>query len=386
MLRPKADTAWNLHLATEHLGLGRFVLHSSCAGTLGSPGQATAAATAAFLDALAARRHARGLAASSLAWGVPGSELAPVTSAQIQALLDAAVADGRPLLLLAALDKTAIRASVNAGTLPLILAQLAPTLACARRPAAVRKPIPSPANWPRCRRTCVTAACSTSSRRTSLPSSATPAATTSTRSSRSKTSASTPSPPSNSATGSPPQPDSDYPPPSSSTTPARRHWPPTSTSRPLARFRPPHGCLPRVVRAVDDEPIAIIGMACRFPGGVTTPAQMWQLVADGTDAISAFPGNRGWDLEALDDPDPAHPGTSYTRHGGFLHDAAAFDSAFFGISAREALAMDPQQRFLLEVSWETLERAGIDPAALRGSPTGVFTGVIYHGYDSAGRP
>jgi acyl transferase domain-containing protein len=137
------------------------------------------------------------------------------------------------------------------------------------------------------------------------------------------------------------------------------------------------------LRGAASEPIAIVGMACRYPGGADSPERLWELLAEGRDAITPFPSDRGWDVDALHDPEPGKPGKTITREGGFLHDAAYFDADLFGISPREALGTDPQQRILLETAWEALENARIDPRSLKATRTGVYAGVMYHDYDGA---
>ncbi|KAB1145065.1 polyketide synthase [Streptomyces luteolifulvus] len=138
----------------------------------------------------------------------------------------------------------------------------------------------------------------------------------------------------------------------------------------------------RLLRAAA-EPVAIIGMACRYPGGADSPEEFWRLLAEGRDAVTAFPADRGWDVGGLYDPEPGRPGRTVTQEGAFLHDAAEFDADLFGMSPREARDVDPQQRVVLETAWEALEHARIDPLSLKGSPTGVYVGVMYHDYDGA---
>ncbi|MFE0175569.1 SDR family NAD(P)-dependent oxidoreductase [Streptomyces sp. NPDC059002] len=400
VMAPKAAAAWNLHRATQGLDLAAFVLFSSVAGTLGNAGQANYAAANTFLDALAQHRHATGLPATSVAWGLWAESsgmtghlddadlarvsrlgLAPITTDQGLALLDTALAAPSPVLVATRLDLTVLRGKAADGELPALFRGLVRTRA--RRAAA------SPARgggspWaerlialPEAERYNAALELVRSAVATTLGH-ATPAAIEADRAFKDlgfdslmavelrNTLAS--------LTGR-----------RLSATLVFDHPSPAALARHLVE-ETVGSAAPQaaVVVSADtaDDPIAIVSMACRYPGGVRRPEDLWRVVAEGVDAVGEFPEDRGWDVESLYDPESGREGTSLTRHGGFLYDAAEFDAEFFGISPREALATDPQQRLLLETAWEAFERAGIDAAGLRGSRTGVFAGVMYNDYGS----
>jgi acyl transferase domain-containing protein/D-arabinose 1-dehydrogenase-like Zn-dependent alcohol dehydrogenase/acyl carrier protein len=391
VLAPKVDAALNLHELTEQMDLREFVLFSSIASSMGSPGQSNYAAANAFLDALAAHRRAQGLPGVSLSWGawdqaagmtgtLSDSDRArferigivPLSQQQGLELFDLARGVDAALLLPVSLQMTVLRAQAKAGVLPGILRGLVR--------ASIRQS--SDAGGSLARRL----AASPDSEREGIVAeligdhiagvlghSSSDAidperafkdlgfdslAAVELRNRLGK------------ATGLrlPSTLVFDHPTPRAVTkyVLASVGGMKAGTHRELtvARRSP----------AQSDEPIAIVGMSCRYPGGVISPEGLWDLVARGVDGIGEFPDNRGWRLESLFDPDPDSPGTSYTRHGGFLYDVGEFDAEFFGISPREALAMDPQQRLALEGAWEAFEDAGIDPASLVGSRTGVFAG------------
>ncbi|MEY9893882.1 acyl transferase domain-containing protein/acyl carrier protein [Catenulispora sp. MAP5-51] len=374
--RPKAVGARNLHELTCHLDLRAFILFSSAASLVDGAGQGNYAAANAYLDGLAAERAAAGLPATSIAWGAWSGEqgmaarldavtrhrvarqgLTPLTPEAGLAALDAALVSGLSSVVPLTVDRAALRA--RADGVPALLRELVPA------------PAPSPSS-------------------TAVP--ALPALLDLVRSLIAGVLGHE-----DAAAISPGRPftdlgfDSlaavdlrnvlqkrlgltlpstlvfDYPNPRS----LADYLGQQLSAAPVAETAP-------TAPARTDEPIAIVGMACRFPGGVGSPEDLWTLLADGVDAVGPFPTDRGWDLAALHDPDRVVPGTSYANEGGFLYDAAEFDAGFFDISPREARAMDPQQRLLLEASWEALERAGIDPHTLCGSRTGVFAGVMYH--------
>ncbi|WP_141753707.1 type I polyketide synthase, partial [Streptomyces luteocolor] len=396
VLRPKADAAWHLHELTKDLGLTAFVLFSSAAGTLDGAGQSGYAAANAFLDGLAAHRAALGLPALSLAWGfweqrtgltahlddadvarMARSGVRPIPTDEGLALLDAALGADEPLLLPVGLDLAVLR---RAADVPHLLRALVP--APARRTAATATgstsfadrlaalaPAERDAALMELVRTHVAAVLGHGADMVLDPR----------RAFREAGFDSLTAVELRNRLGNavdlrlPATLVFDYPDANALVGHLKRE---------LVGPDAPDAPVVDAPVADQDEPVAIVAMSCRYPGGVTSPEELWTLLAEGRDGIDAFPADRGWDLASLYDPEPGKAGHTYTREGGFLYDAAEFDGDFFGIGPREALAMDPQQRLLLEASWEALERAGIDPHAVRGSRTGVFTGVMYHDYGS----
>ncbi|ONI87638.1 polyketide synthase [Saccharothrix sp. ALI-22-I] len=389
VLTPKVDAARLLHELTKDLPLAAFVLFSSISGVIGTAGQANYAAANTYLDALAAHRRSLGLPATSLAWGLwdgttgMGGALTeadvarwarlgvvPLTPARGTALFDAALGTDEALLVPARLDLAALRADPPAVARDLVPARpgraARPESSWARRIAALPE-AERPDVVLDLVRTLGAAAVGHSDAAGIDPAKAFREQGFDSLAGvelRNRLIA---------ATGVRLSATVVFDHPSPAALAAHVHRQVSGADRPTAGAT-------AEVRA--DEPIAVVGMACRYPGDVRSPEDLWRLVADGVDGITGFPTNRGWDLDGLYDPDPGHTGTSYARHGGFLHDADLFDREFFGMSPRDATATDPQQRMLLETAWETFESAAIDPATLRGSRTGVFAGVMYDDYAS----
>nr|WP_245997421.1 type I polyketide synthase [Streptomyces armeniacus] len=395
VLRPKVDAAQVLHEATRHLDLSAFVLFSSMAGTLGGPGQGSYAAANAYLDALAERRRADGLPATSLAWGAwAGGGL--VNERLAESLRHLGVPPMDPALAI-----SAMQTALDHGDTFLVVADVDWRVAAVRVAAALRE-LPEAQQEQ-----------SDAHKENDAPDDAAPLV---------RQLAGMGAPERRGAlleivrTQAAAVLGYDRP----DAVPESRAFrdlgfesltavelrnrlgeatglrlPVTTafdhpTASALSSFLHDElfadgdqsGATAAPAVPVDQDPVVIVGMGCRFPGGVRSPEDLWRLVADGTDAIGPFPENRGWDIDGLYDPDPDKPGTFYARDGGFLYEADHFDPAFFGISPREALAIDPQQRLLLETAWEAFERAGIDPVSVRGTQSGVFVGSNYNDYGS----
>ncbi|WP_262418771.1 type I polyketide synthase [Streptomyces sp. SP2-10] len=402
VLRPKADAALLLDELTRDADLAAFVLFSSTAGVLGGPGQANYAAANVLLDALAAHRRAAGLPAVSLAWGpwedsgsmlgglgevdlrrLGRTGLVPLTDEEGLDLFDAALAAGRPAVVPAKVDGELLRRAVD--ELPLLLRGLTrtPVRRAAReaaRPAATaalrnRLVGVSEAEGEQLLLDLVRQHAATVLGHTD---GATVAADRTFKELgfdsltavelRNRLSG---------AAGT-----------QLSATLVFDHPTPVVLARHLRAellgAAPGGEPVPAAAPApaADDDPVVIVSMSCRYPGGIATPEDLWRLVTDETDVVLPFPADRGWDVDGIYDPDGTRPGTTYVRVGGFLDDAARFDAQLFGIGPREALAMDPQQRLLLETSWEVLERAGVDPLSLKGHQVGVFIGAAAQGYPS----
>ncbi|HWI96729.1 MAG TPA: SDR family NAD(P)-dependent oxidoreductase, partial [Solirubrobacterales bacterium] len=390
---PKANAAWHLHELTKGADLSAFVLFSSLAGILGGPGQGNYAAANSFLDALAIQRQGEGLPTKSIAWGLwesgMGAKLGAADLTRLRRsgiellsnergleLFDQALTAETSLALAVPLDRAALRARAAAGILPSIMRGI--VRAPARRRQAVGSSLAtklaaaSEAEHEslvlELVRAEVAAVLGHSSANAIDPGRALNDLGFDSLAAvelRNRLGAST-------GLQLAPTIVFDYPNATALAGYLLAEVSASGDSREVA-----------VRSQASDEPIAIVGMSCRYPGGIDSPDGLWRLVSAGVDAVSEFPTDRGWDLQRLYNPDPEHLGTSYTREGGFLAAAGDFDAEFFGIAPREAAASDPQQRLLLEAVWETLEDAGIDPGALRGSQTGVFAGVMYHDYGSA---
>jgi acyl transferase domain-containing protein/D-arabinose 1-dehydrogenase-like Zn-dependent alcohol dehydrogenase len=401
VLAPKVDAAWHLHELTRHLDLRAFVLFSSTSGTVGGPGQGNYAAANVFLDGLAAYRLAQGLPAVSMAWGwweqesemtghLRGIDLARIrrvgfeafSSAEGLALFDAALGAGEALTLPVRLNAVALNAAARSGMLPPLMRGLARTPARRASQADPRSLVGASlagrlqgVSGEERRRFVLGVVRGEVAAVLGYDS---PEAIDVRRAFkelgfdsllavelRNRLQATT-------GLRLPATLVFDYPNPEAlaahllSEVEGVR----VESASPAAR------------NAQLDEPIAIVGMSCRYPGGVRSPDELWGLLAEGVDAVAPFPTDRDWDLDTLYHPDPDHPGTSYVREGGFVHGIADFDAEFFGISPREASSMDPQQRLLLEASWEAFERAGIAPSSLRGSQTAVFAGTTSQDYAS----
>ena len=404
VLRAKVDAAWNLHELTRDLDLSAFVMFSSMAGLVGSSGQGNYAAANSFLDGLAAHRRAHGLPAISLAWGLweqasamtgglDAADLArlgrdgilALSSAEAMELFDTALIVGEPFMAPARIDLGALRA--HALAVPPMFTDLvnAPTrrrvddsVAAAKSKSALAHRLHG---LPEAEQHAVlldlvrlhiaTVLGNTTAEEIdpdkAFQELGFDSLTAVEMRNRLKT-----------ATGLALSPTLifDYPTPNGLASYMRTE---------LAGVPQEIKHAP-VVRAADDDPIVIVGMSCRYPGGVNSPDDLWDMLTDRRDVLSEFPGDRGWNLAGLYNPDPDVPGTCYTRTGGFVDGVADFDPTFFGIAPSEALAMDPQQRLFLELSWEALERAGIEPGGLRGSAAGVFAGVYTQGYGMGAAP
>ncbi|MFI8932324.1 type I polyketide synthase [Streptomyces sp. NPDC053474] len=396
---PKVDAVRHLDELTRHLDLDAFVVFSSAAALMGSAGQGNYAAANAYLDGLMARRRAAGLPGLSLAWGLweqaagltahlssvdqarmSRGGVRALTPAEGLGILDVGLHMGQALLVPIKLDLRTLRTQAAAGgAVPHLLRGLVRTGRRVARAAAgdsggLARRL---AGLPQAEQEALLLSVVQGEAGGVLGFSG-PELTQGTRGFsdigfdsltavelRNRLSAAT-------GVKLPATLIFDYPTPVALARHLREELAETADG----------AAVPTASSAVadPDEPIAIVGMACRLPGGVSDPADLWRLVREGREGMSGFPEDRGWDLEGLFDEDPDNAGTSYASQGGFLQGAGLFDPGFFGISPREALAMDPQQRLLLEASWEALERAGIDPTTARGADVGVFSGVSIHDY------